>query len=128
MGTEFPWHWYAKRCGGTYGSQLERDLGLTPVYVRYNTGRHISENGRSLHELIEQLVACWPVDVEKVALIGHSMGGLVARSACCHASESGGEWVRRVRHVVTLGTPHMGAPLAQAVHYASAGLDALPEP
>jgi pimeloyl-ACP methyl ester carboxylesterase len=127
MGTEFPWDWYAARCGGTYGSLLERDLGLTPVYVRYNTGRHISENGRSLHELLERLVACWPVEVEDVALIGHSMGGLVARSACCQASESDGDWVRRVRHVVTLGTPHMGAPLAQAVHYASAGLDALPE-
>jgi len=127
MGTEFPWHWYATRCGGTYGSLLERDLGLTPVYVRYNTGRHISENGRSLHELLEQLVECWPVDVESVALIGHSMGGLVSRSACWQASESGAEWARHVRHVVTLGTPHMGAPLAQAVHYASAGLDVLPE-
>lgn len=127
MGTEFPWHWYERRCGGNYGSLLERDLGLTPVYIRYNTGRHISENGRSLHELLEQLVACWPLDVEEVALIGHSMGGLVARSACWQASESRAEWARRVRHVVTLGTPHMGAPLAQAVHYASAGLDALPE-
>jgi pimeloyl-ACP methyl ester carboxylesterase len=127
MGTEFPWGWYASRSGGTYGSRLARDLGLTPVYVRYNTGRHISENGASLADLLERVVAAWPTDVDEVALIGHSMGGLVARSGCYHASERGDAWVRRVRHVISLGSPHMGAPLAQAVHYASAGLATLPE-
>jgi len=127
MGTEFPWRWFAAENGGTYGTRLARDLDLTPVYVRYNSGRHISENGASLAELIEQLVAAWPVDVDEVALVGHSMGGLVVRSACCQASEAGAGWVGRVRHVVSLGTPHMGAPLAQAVHYASAGLYAIPE-
>jgi pimeloyl-ACP methyl ester carboxylesterase len=127
MGTEFPWGWFAAEDGGTYGTHLARDLGVTPIYVRYNTGRHISANGRSLAELLEGVVAAWPVEVDEVAVIGHSMGGLVARSACCHASEAGHAWARRVRHVVSLGTPHMGAPLAQAVHYLSAGLNALPE-
>jgi hypothetical protein len=51
----------------------------------------------------------------------------VARSACHQASERGDAWVDRVRHVVSLGSPHMGAPLAQGVHWASAALDALPE-
>jgi len=64
-----------------YGSRLARDLGCTPVYVRYNSGRHISENGRSLSDLLGQVVAEWPVEVEEVALVGHSMGGLVSRSA-----------------------------------------------
>lgn len=128
MGTEFPWWWYsAQNGGGTYGSRLKRDLGLTPVYIRYNTGRHISENGASLADLLERLVATWPVAVDEVALVGHSMGGLVVRSACYHASERGDDWAQRVRHVISLGSPHMGAPLAQAVHYASAGLAALPE-
>jgi pimeloyl-ACP methyl ester carboxylesterase len=127
MGTEFPWRWFAAEDGDTYGSRLARDLSVTPIYIRYNTGRHISANGRSLAELLERLVAAWPVEVDEVALIGHSMGGLVARSACCHGSEGGHDWARRVRHVVSLGTPHMGAPLAQAVHYVSAGLNALPE-
>ena len=104
-----------------------RELGCTPVYVRYNTGRHISENGRSLSELMEELVAAWPVEAEQVALVGHSMGGLVARSACCHASEDGADWAELVTHSVSLGTPHMGAPLEQAVHVLSAGLAALPE-
>jgi pimeloyl-ACP methyl ester carboxylesterase len=101
-----------------YGARLAREIGVTPVYVRYNTGRHVSENGRSLAALLDELVREWPVPVEQIALVGHSMGGLVARSAC-HA---GGDWTALVRHTVTLGTPHTGAPLAAAVHYAAAAL------
>ena len=122
MESEFAW-----RLGGgpTYGERLEADLACTPVFVRYNTGRHISENGASLAELLESLLAAWPVKVTELALVGHSMGGLVARSAAYHAPDA--RWVRRVRHFVSLGSPHFGAPLAQAVHYASAALHAVPE-
>jgi pimeloyl-ACP methyl ester carboxylesterase len=124
MTTEFSWG-----LGGRepYGARLARELGCTPVYVRYNSGRHISENGRSLSDLIEELVAAWPVNAQQVALVGHSMGGLVARSACCHAAEGGADWAGLVTHSVSLGTPHMGAPLEQAVHVLSAGLAKLPE-
>ncbi len=124
MTTEFSW-----ALGGRerFGNRLARDIGCTPVYVRYNSGRHISENGRSLSELMEQLLAVWPVDVDEIALVGHSMGGLVARSACCHAAEADANWARLIKHSVSLGTPHMGAPLEQAVHVLSAGLARLPE-
>jgi pimeloyl-ACP methyl ester carboxylesterase len=122
--TEFAWRFGG---GEPYGPRLARDLGCTPVYVRYNSGRHVSENGRSLAELLEALVESWPVAVEKIGLVGHSMGGLVARSACHWAHERDDAWVRRVRHVVSLGSPNAGAPLEQAVHAASAGLAALPE-
>jgi pimeloyl-ACP methyl ester carboxylesterase len=120
---------HAWRYGGRepYGARLRRDVAATPVDVRYNTGRHVSENGRSLADLLEALSAAWPVEVDRVSLVGHSMGGLVARSACHQAVERGDAWVRRVRHVVSLGTPHMGAPLEEAVHVAAAGLAALPE-
>jgi pimeloyl-ACP methyl ester carboxylesterase len=124
MTTEFSWALFGPE---TYGERLARELGCTPVYVRYNTGRHISENGRSLSELMEKLVAAWPVDAEQIALVGHSMGGLVARSACCHAAEEGADWAGLITHSVSLGTPHMGAPLEQAVHVLSAGLARLPE-
>jgi pimeloyl-ACP methyl ester carboxylesterase len=127
MGTELGWRWFGGRSGESYGDRLVRDIGATAVYVRYNTGRHVSENGQSLCELLEEVVGAWPVEVEQVALVGHSMGGLVSRSACHRGTEDGAEWVSRVRHVVSLGTPHMGAPMAQAVHYTSAGLSALPE-
>ena len=124
METEHAW-----RLGGgpTYGARLEQELGCSALDVRYNTGRHISHNGRSLAELLERVVAEWPVEVEQIALVGHSMGGLVVRSACCQASELGHDWVGRVRHVVSLGTPHMGAPIAQGVHYAAHALHAVPE-
>jgi pimeloyl-ACP methyl ester carboxylesterase len=97
------------------------------VEVRYNSGRHISENGLSLADLLEDLLEAWPVEVEEVALIGHSMGGLVARSACHQAFQRGDRWVGLVRQVVSLGSPHMGAPIAQGVHWASAALHSLPE-
>ena len=124
MESERGWH-----LGGRedYGSRLARDLGCTPVYVRYNSGRHISENGRSLSDLLGQVVAEWPVEVEEVALVGHSMGGLVSRSACYIAALDEAPWVEHVRHVISLGSPHLGAPLEQAVHYLSAGLNKLPE-
>jgi pimeloyl-ACP methyl ester carboxylesterase len=124
METERAW-----RLGGppTYGDRLLQDLGFTPVEVRYNTGLHISRNGCLLAELLAALVPAWPVEVEQIVLIGHSMGGLVARSACFQADQEAARWVRRVHHVVSLGTPHMGAPLEQIVHYASAALHAVPE-
>ena len=122
METEFSWG-----TGETYGTRLERELGYTPVTVRYNSGLRISRNGRCLSELMDELVTAWPVEVERIALVGHSMGGLVARSACHCALEDEAGWVRMVRHSVSLGSPHMGAPLEQAVHVLSAGLARLPE-
>ena len=127
METEFSWCVGAGPDGETYAGRLRRDLGLTPVDIRYNTGRHISENGVSLADLLEELVPAWPVEVESIALIGHSMGGLVARSACHLGAERGDGWAPHVRHSISLGSPHMGAPLAQGVHWASAALHALPE-
>jgi len=127
MESEFSWRMGAGPEGETYASWLRDELGFTPVELRYNTGCHISENGLELADLLERLVAAWPVEVERVALVGHSMGGLVARSACYQAAERGDDWPGRVGHVVSLGSPHMGAPLAQGVHWASAALHAVPE-
>ncbi len=107
---------HAWRFGGgpRYGDRLP---GWTPVYVRYNSGRSIAENGLALAERLEEL------DAEEIALIGHSLGGLVACSAC-HA---GGNWTRRVSHVITLGSPHTGAPLESAIHHAAELLGVVPE-
>jgi pimeloyl-ACP methyl ester carboxylesterase len=126
--TEDAWRLGASR-HVPYGERLRTELGVTPVYVRYNSGRHISHNGRALSELIGALCDAWPVPVAEIALIGHSMGGLVARSAC-HYAEVGvdGVWRERVRHVFTLGSPHKGAPLelgANALCHAAARLPEL---
>lgn len=124
METETAW-----RLGGrqSYGELLVDDLDVTPVFVRFNSGRRISANGRSLNVLMEQLVAAWPVPVKEVALVGHSMGGLISRSAAFQADADGAYWVRRLHHLICLASPHMGAPLEQLVHFASAGLNVLPE-
>ena len=127
MGNEFYWDWGGAHPGDTYGARLASDLGCTPIYLRYNTGLHVSENGLSVAALLEELVEAWPVEVQDVALVGHSMGGLVARSACHQAWESDRNWTKRVRHVVSLGTPHLGAPLEQGAHRAAEALYALPE-
>ncbi len=123
-GDEFCWSWGTD---DAYGMRLARDLGYTPVYLRYNSGLHVSENGRAVAALLEALVQAWPVGVEEMALVGHSMGGLVARSAAHHADADDQSWVRHVRHVVSLGTPHMGAPLEQGAHRAALALARLPE-
>jgi pimeloyl-ACP methyl ester carboxylesterase len=107
----------------TYGERLRDELGYTPVTLRYNTGRHISDNGRALGALLDELVAGWPVPVEEIVLVGHSMGGLVARSACHY----GGGWTDRVRHVFSLGSPHLGADLERGINVASWALRKLPE-
>lgn len=105
----------------------QEELGLTAVYVRYNSGLHVSVNGARLAQLLEELVGAWPVTVRELALVGHSMGGLVARSACLSGTEAGHRWPALVRHLVTLGTPHTGAPLEKATHALAWALRKVPE-
>jgi pimeloyl-ACP methyl ester carboxylesterase len=100
------------REGHDHGVVLARDLGYTPVYLHYNTGRHISTNGREFADVMEMLLRNWPRAIKQLAIVGHSMGGLVARSACYYATLAGYAWPKRLDHVVFLGTPHLGAPLA----------------
>jgi pimeloyl-ACP methyl ester carboxylesterase len=100
-----------------HGALLAAELGYTPVYLRYNTGLHISTNGRALANMIEALLHCWPAPVEELAIIGHSMGGLVARSASHYGGVANHAWLQRLRKMVFLGTPHHGAPLEQLGHW-----------
>src|SRR4051794_14626881 len=97
MGNELGWRLGARQGRVPYGTRLAQERGWTPVDVRYNSGRHISENGRSLADMLEAVVGEWPVEVDEVALVGHSMGGLVSRSAAYQAAEDGMAWVGHVR-------------------------------
>ena len=96
-----------------HGAILAKELGYTPVYLRYNTGLHTSQNGHELSALLEQLVGHWPVPVEDITVVAHSMGGLVIRSAVHHA-KPGVRWPAHLKNIVFLGTPHHGAPLERA--------------
>jgi len=106
------------RGGHDHGAELAREHGYTPLYLHYNSGLHVSTNGRELDGLLEQVVSAWPVPVEAIVLLGHSMGGLVARSAC-HYAETHGQtqldppraWRSKLTKLITVGAPHHGAPL-----------------
>ncbi len=111
------------RNGHDHGAALASDRGYLPLHLRYNSGLHIVSNGRAFAELLETLIGNWKLPVEELAIMGHSMGGLVARSACHYARAAGHAWPRYLRKLVFLGTPHHGAPLEQGGH----GLDALME-
>lgn len=104
-----------------HGAALARDLGYTPLYLRYNSGLPVATNGRRLADLLETLVTHWPCAIERLTVVGHSMGGLVARSACLAAPGKQLTWPSILRDLVFLGTPHQGAPLERGGH----GLDAL---
>lgn len=110
----------------TYGALLKRDHGVTPLYLRYNTGLHISENGEALARMLEALVAEFPVPVEELILVGYSMGGLVVRSACHVATEAGHSWLSRVRRAIYIGVPHLGSPLERMGKVVTEALRAIP--
>jgi pimeloyl-ACP methyl ester carboxylesterase len=112
--------------GHNHGAALARDLGYTPVHLHYNSGLHISTNGHVFADLLETLIEQWPVPLEEFAIIGHSMGGLVARSGCYYAAAAGYDWPRRLRKLVFLGTPHHGAPLERGGAWINAALGLSP--
>jgi hypothetical protein len=99
----------------SYASALQ-PTGWTGAALRYNTGRRIAANGASLADLLEELVAAWPVEVTDLALVGHSMGGLIIRAACLSGAEEGQGWPALVRSCVYLGSPHHGATLERGVN------------
>jgi len=101
------------RQGHDHGAALARDLGYLPVYLHYNTGLHISQNGRKFADLIEVLINQLPQPIELV-IIAHSMGGLVSRSACYYGKIAEHSWLNHLLKIVFLGTPHHGAPLERA--------------
>ncbi len=93
-----------------HGAALARDLGFTPLYIHYNTGLHISENGRKFSDLLERTIAQSGKPIT-LFIVAHSMGGLVSRSACHYGKTSGHTWMNHLKKLVFLGTPHHGAPL-----------------
>ena len=121
--------WRAMRPDGTahdHGAELQKDLAYTPVYLRYNTGLHVASNGRAFAAELEALMAAWPVKVKELAVVAHSMGGLVTRSACHYADQNAHAWRKHLKKIVFLGTPHQGAPLERGGHWVDLLLGAMP--
>jgi pimeloyl-ACP methyl ester carboxylesterase len=115
------------RQGHDHGAALAAGARpATELYLHYNSGRHIATNGRELAELLDTLAGAWPLPLEEIDLIGHSMGGLVMRSAFAHASAMSHQWLARLRTVTFLGTPHAGAPLERGGHRLNVFLEESP--
>ncbi len=119
------WNRHRDRTGTTYGEALAEE-GWTPLFLRANTGLSLRENGVALHALMQRVVDHWPVPVDRIALVGHSMGGLVMRAAgAVAAPDPERDWNLLVTDVVTLSAPHLGAPIAWGIGHGSRGLGRL---
>jgi pimeloyl-ACP methyl ester carboxylesterase len=127
--TDLSWRFDARAQFGddaaNYGQFLARDLGFTSLFVRYNTGLHIAENARALCRLLETLQAAYPVEIDELVLVGHSMGGLVARGAVHYAVSQGCTFQERLTHLLCIGSPHLGAPLEKATHWLATALSSV---
>jgi pimeloyl-ACP methyl ester carboxylesterase len=109
-----------------HGASLAAAMQATPIYLRYNTGLHTSTNGQALSQQLEQLVQHWPKRITELTIVVHSMGGLVARSAVHAAQASNAAWLKQLKSIAFLGTPHHGAMLEKAGNWVDVILGSTP--
>ena len=109
-----------------HGNIIAKELNKTPIYLNYNSGRHISTNGKALNDCLEELVKNWPVPIEELVIIAHSMGGLVARSALYYGEQEQKNWTKDLKKVVFLGTPHHGSHVERKGNYLDIILETIP--
>ena len=114
------------RAGHDHRVALARDLRASVVSLHYNSGLHVSTNGRELADLLEAMLAAWPVRVERLIVLGHSMGGLVARSAAHYGALAGQRWTAALDALAFLGTPHHGSPFERGGHAIDVLLESVP--
>lgn len=103
------------------GNHLEKDFPAVILYLRYNTGLHISQNGRTLSNLLQEIINAGNGLVENLIIVSHSMGGLVTRSACYYAEEQNRRththhmetknqtWIDKLTKIFLIGVPHDGS-------------------
>ncbi len=120
--------WTFPKSTEDYGSQLKNDFGYSPLYVRYNSGLHISDNGKNLDRLLSDLLKHSPITIKEIVFICHSMGGLVTRSACYYAKKHKSKWVNLSKKIIFIGSPHHGAPLEKFGNAVTTVLDKIPNP
>jgi pimeloyl-ACP methyl ester carboxylesterase len=101
-----------------YGTKLQEDFGLTPLFLRYNTGLTLEKNARELSALLTRLFEVYPLEIDQLVLVGFSMGGLLTRYAQALALEASQvpAWRKQLSACVYIGTPHEGSPLEKFGH------------
>lgn len=117
---------WTTRSGHNHGEVLAQRNGFTPMALRYNSGLHVSQNGRALADQLEQLVKAWPVPVQEICIVGYSMGGLLARSAFYYGALAQHGWMQQVRKVIFVGSPHHGSMLERAGNLVDIALEVSP--
>lgn len=115
-----------RRDGHDHGAALAAEFGYTPLYLFYNSGRRIADNGHDLSQQLQRLVDAWPVPVTELSVLAHSMGGLVTRSALHQAQAAGYSWPNVLGSLICLGTPHHGAALERAGNWVTSVASASP--
>jgi pimeloyl-ACP methyl ester carboxylesterase len=106
-----------------FGPLLQSEFGYTPLYLRYNTGLPITDNGEQLAAFLDELLAAWPVPDCELIIIGHSMGGLIALAACQQATNAAHDWPRSARMLICLASPQLGSPVERLGHLAHSVLN-----
>ncbi len=123
---DLQWQAQHRRQPFNHAEVLATKLDYNPVYLHYNSGLHVSQNGRQLAAQLEQLVENWSGSIDELSVIAHSMGGLLIRSACYYAKQQGLSWPGVLKNIVFLGTPHHGAPLERAGNWLDVILGSTP--
>lgn len=121
-GNDFQWN----QEDHNHGIALADKFDKTALFLHYNSGRHISSNGKDFNELLETLFNTWPVPIKEITIIGHSMGGLVMRSAYHYGQLNNEGWIKHCKKMISLGTPHHGAPLERIGNYLDTLLHVIP--
>lgn len=111
-----------------YGSLLQKDFDFTPFFLRYNSGLHISTNGKRLSNLLEKFIQAYPTKINEIILVGHSMGGLLFRSACYYGQKENKKWIGMIKKIFYLGTPHSGTHLEKLGKLTTTILNQIPNP
>src|SRR3546814_17977043 len=81
-----------------------------PVHMLVAPGPRPAELAVDVVSSVQALVGAWPVDVRRIALVGHGSGGLVLRAAVAVEAFGGESWLDLVSDMVLLGTPHLAVP------------------
>ncbi len=109
-----------------YGLRLQRDFDYTPLFLRYNTGLSIKENGKNLSDLLTQFIKFYPIPVDELVLMGFSMGGLLSRSAQKFACDNNLYWLEKLTNCYYIGTPHEGSPVEKISYITSSIVKSVP--
>jgi hypothetical protein len=98
--------------------------GYYPLYIRYNQGAHISENGKALFDLLEEIYQKEP-NIQ-LSIISYSQGGLVLRSALNYAKDRKSEFFTKINKVLMISSPNGGSYIEKIGFWAGLMMQASP--